>query len=390
MTIAGILIPIIYIIISSYIIWKSTDGFETAADYLGRKMSRGVKGATLNAVASSMPEFLSTIFFLFYVRNEGQFADSFSGGLGVTAGSAVFNILIIPSAILFFGVFSNKGISSFPLNRHAISRDGIFLIVANILLIFMIRQRILGPLDGAILVIIYLFYLLLLRKGFGKNSDFDDSVYRKKFPKVKIGAWHVIQLNIKEIVLNDRHLTIGRAWFLLIFSTAIMSGGTWLLVEGTELLGHDEYTLFGIKGLKGLGFPIIFISVLLASAATSIPDTMISIRDARKGNHIDSISNALGSNIFDISFAIGLPILIYTMFHGSIEMSEKVRVWSLSVWVFMALINLLVVPLFIFSKRISRKMGIILLIIYLLFILFIIEENTRFSFVSDTVERYLL
>ncbi len=99
--ILGIIIPVVFILISSYIIWKSTDSFETAADYLGRNMSRGVKGATINAVASSMPEFLTTMFFLFYVKNEGNFADNFSGGLGVVAGSAIFNILIIPVAVLF-------------------------------------------------------------------------------------------------------------------------------------------------------------------------------------------------------------------------------------------------------------------------------------------------
>ena len=43
--------------------------------------------------------------------------------------------------------------------------------------------------------------------------------------------------------------------------------------------------------------------VIIAAAATSVPDTILSIKDARKGNYNDAISNALGSNIFDICFA---------------------------------------------------------------------------------------
>ena len=51
-------------IVMSYLIMKACDVFELATDYLGRNMSEGVKGATLNAVGSSMPEFLTTVFFL--------------------------------------------------------------------------------------------------------------------------------------------------------------------------------------------------------------------------------------------------------------------------------------------------------------------------------------
>ena len=69
------LASIIFISISCIIIWRSSNGFEIASDFLGRKMPLGIKGATLNAVASSMPEFLTTLFFLFYLRD----SDGFSG-----------------------------------------------------------------------------------------------------------------------------------------------------------------------------------------------------------------------------------------------------------------------------------------------------------------------
>ena len=384
----GILIPIVLISVSSYVIWKSTDSFETAADYLGRNMSRGVKGATINAVASSMPEFLTTMFFLFYVKNEGQFADSFSGGLGVTAGSAVFNILIIPFAILFYGTVKLKAIN-FPVNRQVIFRDGLFLILANIVLIFIVRSQTLTAFHGFLLVMLYIVYLFSLRKGFGKKV-IGENCEDHRIPRVKITASHFLKLDLKQILLNGRKMNTVLAWFSLLISTAVMSVGTWLLVEGTELLGHDDYTLFGIEGLHGMGVPIIFLSVIFAAAATSIPDTMISIRDAKKGNHIDSISNALGSNIFDISFALGLPLLIFTLIYGPIQMSFDVRKWSLSVWLVMFVINLIVLPLFVHSNTIGRKKGLILLMVYVLFIVFVVEENTDASWVSRLVEKFLL
>ncbi len=386
MTIAyilGIGFPLLLIAISGHIIWRSTDSFEAAADYLGRKMSHGVKGASINAVASSMPEFLTTMFFLFYIKDNGEFIDSFSGGLGVVAGSAVFNILIIPLAVILFGS-AKLATSSFKLDKKVLKRDGIFLIVSNIIFIVIISQIEIKPRHGLILIGIYLIYLILLRKGFGvgvKLENEDNSA----IDAVKLSLPHFLKLNLKQILLNGKQLNRKNAWSTLIISIIFMSLGTWLLVKGTELLGSPSYKLFGNE-LPGLDLPLVFLSVLLAAAATSIPDTMISVRDARKGNHDDSISNALGSNIFDLSFALGLPILLYTLIHGNIIMSDNIRVLSVSYWLIMWIITIIVIPIFIYSKKISKRTGLILLVLYAMFIFYIFEETLNFDWFRGIVE----
>eukprot|EP01047_Picozoa_sp_COSAG01_P114438 COSAG01_NODE_43112_length_433_cov_0.772455_1_plen_71_part_01 len=43
-----------------------------------------------------------------------------------------------------------------------------------------------------------------------------------------------------------------------------------------------------------------FTAVILGAAASSVPDTIISYKDAMKGDYDDAIANAIGSNIFDI------------------------------------------------------------------------------------------
>jgi len=408
--ILGITIPLILIAISGHVIWKSTNSFELAADYLGRKMSHGVKGATINAVASSMPEFLTTMFFVFFVRNEGEFVDSFSGGLGVVAGSAIFNILIIPVAVIFFGSIRSRSIrsrsfrsrsirsrsSNFQLDKKVVRRDGLFLLLSNVVLILIVSQQKLDALDGFILIFIYLIYLFLLRKGFGfRRADHpDDQVY--EIEKVTLRPVHVLRLDVKQVLLNGKRLNRSNAWTTLLVSTLIMSIGSWMLVKGSEMLGHDTYTLPLIDRLfntpielHGLNLPIIFISVLLAAAATSIPDTMISVRDARKGNHDDSISNALGSNIFDISFALGLPLLLYTLIHGELEMSLEIRILSVGSWLVMWAINLVVIPLFLYSKKITRRIGILLLLLYLAFIGMIITETMKTELIRDHLATFL-
>ena len=98
----GILIPLIFIVICCIIIWKASNGFEVSSEYLGRNLSDGVRGATINAIASSMPELFTTIFFLIYLKD----TDGFSGGIGTTAGSAIFNGMIIPALVIFVVLFS--------------------------------------------------------------------------------------------------------------------------------------------------------------------------------------------------------------------------------------------------------------------------------------------
>ena len=78
------------ILISCLIIWRACDGFEAASEYIGRNLSDGVRGATINAIGSSIPELLTTMFFLLILHDK----DGFAGGIGTTAGSAIFNGMI--------------------------------------------------------------------------------------------------------------------------------------------------------------------------------------------------------------------------------------------------------------------------------------------------------
>jgi len=78
------------------IIWRASDGFEAASEYLGRNLTDGVRGATINAIGSSMPELFTTFWFLFGMMDR----DGFAGGIGTTAGSAIFNGMIIPAVVI--------------------------------------------------------------------------------------------------------------------------------------------------------------------------------------------------------------------------------------------------------------------------------------------------
>lgn len=352
----GIVIPLIMISISGYIIWRSTNKFEAAADTLGQNLSKGVKGATLNAIASSMPEFLTTLIFLFYFKD----LDGFSGGIGVAAGSALFNLLIIPPVALLAIGGLRKSVK-IDVDKSVIIRDGAALIISNIILIFIIKSGELHWYHGAMLVSIYLIYLIFLfsnmkrKNKIGKDGSCGDSSTPKKH--IKIG---------RDVKL--------KLWTEIIISVVIMSFGTWILVLGTELIGRDTYTLYGVD-MKGLNIPLLFASLILAATASSIPDLFLSIKDARKGKFDDSISNALGSNIFDISFALGLPLCIYTLVESSpIIMSAEASNQAEILWIILLVVNSIAVPTLLIKHGVGKSKALILILLYIAFILLIFSR----------------
>ena len=87
----GLILPLFLILLCGYVIWRAGDSFIEGSNYIGRNLQDGVKGATINAVASSMPELFISLFFLFYLKD----LSGFSGGVGTSFGSVLFNSLIL-------------------------------------------------------------------------------------------------------------------------------------------------------------------------------------------------------------------------------------------------------------------------------------------------------
>ena len=357
-------IALVYITISCIIIWRSSHGFEVASDFLGRRLPPGIKGATLNAIASSMPEFLTTIFFLFYLRD----ADGFSGGLGVTSGSALFNLLIIPALVVLMLNSMGKG-KELILNKKVLLREGAVLLVSQVVFVnFLFRGELVAT-HGLIMVLIYLLYLALLF-SITKRKQIADPGFKLPSPKIKRSLpVSILALDITPLVLNGKKITPGKAWILLGISTLVMTFGTWLLVYATDRVGEET------------GIPLIFVAVVLSAIATSVPDTIISFKDARKGNYDDAISNALGSNIFDIAFALGLPILLYNIFYDNpMSLDEDVLAFTQEVWVFLLLSTFLALAIMLIGKRFTRFKAYLLLGTYLLFLIFVgtqVDKNLQ-------------
>jgi Ca2+/Na+ antiporter len=379
----GILLPLVLVLLCCVVIWRASDGFTAASDYIGRNLSEGVRGATINAIGSSLPEVFTSFFFLFYLKD----VDGFSGGIGTTAGSAIFNGMIIPAFVILVVVFT--GIAPYiKVSKKVILRDGFSLIIAEFLFIIIISGTSLNWWHGLFLMNIYFIYLIYMLKSM-KKSTVSQTYQEPEFvvSKKKHSNWYyLLTMDLEPIILGKKKMTDSTAWPLLILSTFSIAITCLLLVQACEWIGSEFYTIPFLGTFKGLDIPIMFVAVILASAASSVPDTIISMNDARRGNYDDAISNALGSNIFDICFALGFPLFLYTIIHGPIHMSVETINQSSELRMLLLISTVLAFLVFAARKIITVYHAYILLTIYGFFTLYVIGRGADHPLANSVAE----
>lgn len=367
----GIFLPLVVVVIACLTIWKTSDSFELASQYLGRKLSDGVRGATINAIASSMPELLTSFIFLINIRD----AEGLSGGIGTTAGSAIYNSMVIPALVGIF-VFFKLSSRKFKLTRRVIMRDGLFLLIIEIIFIFILSGNTINWMDGLLLVAAYLIYLVIMFVTMKRNQKLAGPKIEEEFDagdtSVKNKWISLLKLNLNQVFIGNQKINKKNAWTLLIVSTTIMGLSCLLLVQACEYLGADTYYLYGFGELHGLNIPIMFVALILVSAASSVPDTIISVRDAQNGNYDDAFSNVLGSNIFDICFALGLPIFLYTLVYGPFVMPANITEITLELRVILVALTFSALLIFLTGQFFTRTKSVLLMVIYSAFVTYVV------------------
>lgn len=344
------------VIISSYIIAKACRIFDSATNYLGRKMRDGVKGATLNAIGSSLPELLTTVFFLAFATNDNlgrDLATSFGGN----TGSAIFNSIVIP--IMVIGVVISIGVRGIKLTKKVILRDGLFLIFTELVLLVLLSSETITQMHGWILTSLYLVYLVFLFAFMSKKEP----SHRKEepIPVLNKEKWYQ-----KYQFSSDKGIT-KRSWFILIIGVLLISIASAGLVESCKGIATQ------------LKINPLFVALVLVAAASSIPDTIVSMLDARRGNHDDALSNVLGSNIFDITISLGLPLALFLLITGQTIDFRAAGPTIIDIRVMLVIITVITLGIFYFAKTLTKHHIVILVLLYTLFILYAIGAASYYT-----------
>jgi len=253
------------------LVWFGSGWLESSAEHLSTYygLPAVVQGSIVVAVGSSFPELASVVF--------TALAGTFDMGVGAIVGSAIFNVLVIPA---LSGIATDGHLET---SRTIVYKEAQFYMIAVSALVVtlalaVIYERVAGPvlagrLTRPLALLPLLLYGLYLFVQWQDVGDHDA-------PAVPEG------------------IDVAREWGRLAGGLLFILVAVEQLVGAVESLGHT------------FGVPEFLAGVTVVAAATSLPDTLVSVRTARAGRGLTSLGNVLGSNTFDLLVAIPVGVLI--------------------------------------------------------------------------------
>jgi len=340
----GLNIPLAFlllqVVVISVIIWQACDPFADAAQWVGEtfRIPGSVRGATLDAVASSMPELYSGIFFVVVAvtastsdQTSAQAAseEGFGATLATCAGSAVYNMILIPAIVALVISVYRKSRPTVDVEPEVITRDGLwFLGCEAVLIIFLFQDKMYWWM-GVVLLLMYFVYILQLYFDarryqaamdaihdhlgeVGDDTPTEQIVETLKEAKIPVNQMLVEKIkhsrsDEEEDEADSASVLYGAfniplnglsAITILLSTTIIAAVSCYWLVEVTRATAYE------------LDVSVFFVAVILAAAASSVPDTFLSVGAAMRGDDSGAVSNVFGSNIFDICICLSIPLLV--------------------------------------------------------------------------------
>ncbi len=162
-----------------------------------------------------------------------------------------------------------------------------------------------------------------------------------------------------------------------------------LLVGFLLLIKGADFFVDGASGVaKHFKIPSLLIGLTIVAFGTSSPEAAVSISAAIKGNTGIALGNVLGSNIFNITFIIGLSAILFplTVERQTIRKEIPLMLLAGAALAILALDNIFGVNQ---TPLLSRGDGLILLLLFSVFLYYIFEVARASREVDSSVEETL-
>jgi len=309
----------ILFVLGIYLLVKSADWIVDSSSSLAKKLgvSSLIIGLTIVAFGTSLPELVVNVFSAFKGAAEVSF--------GNIIGSNIANILLVLGITATIGTIKIKSETVWKQIPFA-------LLSVFVLFLLISRGDFLFWNDGLILLAIFavfLYYVFQMsKKGEGK----------------KIGS-------VKEKV--DSNLKIGI--MLVMGLVGIYFGGKWV-VDGAVFVA----TQFGLSEY--------LISATIIAIGTSLPELVVCVVAALKKDLDLAVGNIVGSNIFNILWVLGVIPFIAPL--------RVPKFIGFDIGVMFLATLLLFIFMFVGKKHgLSKKEGVVFVLLYLLYIVYLIVRG---------------
>ena len=323
---APLFVVILLLVVGFALLVKGADFFVEGSSSVAKKLAVPsiIIGLTIVAMGTSLPETAVSV--------TASLVDNNTLAISNVVGSNIFNLMFV------IGVCSI--LSTIYVQRETVTRDIPFSIICALLLLGLGMIAVgdasgmtLGRFDGILFLILFAGYIGLMIKSAMKA--------RAEGKEVEAND----EFDAEELKVMSYPKSI-----IYIVGGAIAIGGD-LTVDTASRIAID------------LGMSQTLVGLTIVSIGTSLPELVTSVVAARK-NEVDmAVGNAVGSNIFNILMVLGIASAInpVSLIRENVIDIIILVVFSVVVWIFAAT-----------KKKISRKEGIAMVAMYLVYAVYII------------------
>ena len=309
---------------------KGADFFVDGSSSIAKKLKVPpiIIGLTIVAMGTSLPETAVSVTASLVQNNELAVSN--------VVGSNIFNLMFV------IGVCSI--LTPIMVQKATVVRDiplslgcALFLLVLGISGLGDKTGMTLGHADGVIFLIVFAGYIFTMVRSAMKAR----------------AAGQKVEIEGVEECDNMKELSYGKSILFLIVGAAAIAFGGDLTVDTASRIAIE------------LGMSQTLVGLTIVSIGTSLPELVTSVVAARK-NEVDmAVGNAVGSNIFNILMVLGISSAIspVALIRENIIDIVLLMVFSVMVWIFAGT-----------RKKIERKEGIIMVVVYLVYCVYIIAR----------------
>lgn len=254
----SLVLQFLLLVLGFALLVKGADFFVDGAASIAKKFGIPdlVIGLTIVAMGTSAPEAAVSI--------AGAFKGSADISIGNVVGSNLINVLVILGLAAV--------IIPIAVSVSTVKYEIPFLIAISVLFPILGMDGTMSRIDGIILWICFIAYLIYLFKMAKNGKEEEES--------------------------SAKDISIPMALLLTV-------GGAVMIVFGSDFAVDSASTI-----ARTFGMSERFIGLTIVALGTSLPELFTSVTAARKGNADIAIGNIVGSNIFNYLFVIGTSALI--------------------------------------------------------------------------------
>ena len=263
---APMALVVVLLVVGFVFLVKGADFFVEGSSSVAKRfhVPSLIIGLTIVAMGTSLPETAVSV--------TASLVDNNALAVSNAVGSNIFNLMVV---IGFCAVLTPVAV-----DKQTLKRDFPFSVLcAVILLVLGFIGMELGHVDGAVLLVLFAVYIVVLVRVTLKHKNHAESELEEETEEIKLLS---VPLSLVYIVLGG---------------TAIAIGGD-MVVDTASRIAID------------FGMSQTLVGLTIVSIGTSLPELVTSIVAAKK-NEVDmALGNAIGSNVFNFLMVLGIASAI--------------------------------------------------------------------------------